>query len=105
MLQSKRSGSTQRGVREANILGEARTGNGEHHVSERDPTADVPIHPGGGRIRTAKERLWFPQIYYLGRANVRTEMFLYAFAFNVKKYWMKREHGRLQTRVSEKMTA
>lgn len=40
-----------------------------------------------------------------GRANVRTELFLLALAFNLKKLWMKREHGRLKTRCSEKMTA
>ena len=40
-----------------------------------------------------------------GRANVRTEMFFFALAVSLKKLWMKREHGRLQTRASEKMTA
>ena len=40
-----------------------------------------------------------------GRANIRAELFLLAMAFDLKKLWMKREHGRLQTRVSEKMTA
>lgn len=32
-------------------------------------------------------------------------MFLLALAFDLKKYWMKWENGRLQTRVSEKMIA
>ena len=40
-----------------------------------------------------------------GRANIRTELFLLALAFDLKKLWMKREHGRLQTRVSLKMTS
>lgn len=40
-----------------------------------------------------------------GWANVRTELFLLALAFDLKKLWMKREHQRLRTRVSVKMTA
>lgn len=40
-----------------------------------------------------------------GWANVRAELFLLALAFDLKKLWMKREHQRLRTRVSEKMTA
>ena len=40
-----------------------------------------------------------------GRANIRSELFLLAIAFDLKKLWMKREHGRLKTRASEKMTA
>ena len=39
-----------------------------------------------------------------GRANIRAELFLLAIAFDLKKLWMKREHGHLQTRASEKMT-
>ena len=34
-----------------------------------------------------------------------TELFLLALAFDLKKLWMKREQGRLQTRVSMKMTS
>ena len=37
--------------------------------------------------------------------NRKKMLFLLALAFDLKKLWMKREHGRLQTRVSEKMTA
>lgn len=40
-----------------------------------------------------------------GKANIRTERFLLALAFDLKKPWMKRGQGRLQTRVSMKMTA
>lgn len=58
-----------------------------------------------GAFALLKNDFGFRRFITWGRANVRTEMFLYAFAFNVKKYWMKREHGRLQTRVPEKMTA
>ena len=58
-----------------------------------------------GAFALLKNDFGFRRFITWGKENVRTEMFLYAFAFNVKKYWMKREHGRLQTRVSEKMTA
>lgn len=40
-----------------------------------------------------------------GRASVRTELFLLTIALNLNKLRMKREHGRLKTRCSEKMTA
>ena len=36
-----------------------------------------------------------------GRANVRTEFFFLSLAFNLKKLWMKRENGRLQTHLSD----
>ena len=58
-----------------------------------------------GAFALLKNDFGFRRFITWGRANVRAEMFLYAFAFDVKKYWMKREHGRLQTCVSEKMTA
>ena len=52
-----------------------------------------------------KNDFGFRRFLTQGRANVRTEMFLLALAFDLKKYWLKRENGRLQTRVFEKMTA
>ena len=36
-----------------------------------------------------------------GRKNVRTELFFLALGFNLKKLWMKRENGRLQTHLSQ----
>ena len=44
-------------------------------------------------------------VFTRSKANIRAELFLLAMAFDLKKLWMKREQGRLQTRVSEKMTA
>jgi len=32
---------------------------------------------------------------------VRTELFFLALGFNLKKLWMKRENGRLQTHLSQ----
>ena len=58
-----------------------------------------------GAFALLKNDFGFRRFLTRGRANVRTEMFLLALAFDLKKYWMKREQGRLQTRVSEKMTA
>ena len=40
-----------------------------------------------------------------GKRNVRTELFLLAMGFNLKKLWKKREAGRLQTHLSALDTA
>lgn len=58
-----------------------------------------------GAFGLLKNDFAFRRFLTRGRANVRTELFLLALAFNLKKLWMKREHGRLKTRCSEKMTA
>ena len=58
-----------------------------------------------GTFALLKNDFGFRRFLTRGRANVRTEMFLLALAFDPKKYWLKRENGRLQTRVSEKITA
>ena len=52
-----------------------------------------------------KNDFGFRRFLTRGRVNIRAELFVLAIAFDLKKLWMKREHGRLQTRVSEKMTA
>lgn len=58
-----------------------------------------------GAFGLLKNDFAFRRFLTRGRDNVRTELFLLALAFDLKKLWMKREHGRLKTRVSEKMTA
>ena len=58
-----------------------------------------------GAFALLKNDFGFRRFLTRGRANIRAELFLLAMAFDLKKLWMKREHGRLQTRVSEKMTA
>jgi len=58
-----------------------------------------------GAFGLLKNDFGFRRFLTKGKANVRTELFLLAMAFDLKKLWMKREHGRLQTRASEKMTA
>lgn len=58
-----------------------------------------------GAFALLKTDFAFRRFLTTGRANVRTELFLLAMAFDLKKLWMKREHGRLRTRVSEKMSA
>ena len=57
-----------------------------------------------GAFALLKNDFGFRRFLTRGKANIRAELFLLAIAFDLKKYWMKREHGRLQTRVSEKMT-
>ena len=58
-----------------------------------------------GAFGLLKNDFGFRRFLTWGKANIRTELFLLALAFDLKKLWMKREHGRLRTRVSEKMTA
>ena len=58
-----------------------------------------------GAFALLKTDFGFRRFLTRGRTNVRTEMFLLSLAFDLKKYWMKRKQGRLQTHVSEKMTA
>ena len=57
-----------------------------------------------GAFGLLKSDFGFRRFLTRGRANIRAELFLLAMAFDLKKLWMKREHGRLKTRVSEKMT-
>ena len=58
-----------------------------------------------GAFALLKSDFAFRRFLTRGKANIRAELFLLAMAFDLKKLWMKREHGRLKTRVSEKMTA
>ena len=58
-----------------------------------------------GAFALLKNDFAFRRFLTRGKQNVRAELFLLAMAFDLKKLWMKREHGRLQTRVSEKLTA
>lgn len=58
-----------------------------------------------GAFALLKSVFGFRRFLTRGKANIRAELFLLAMAFDLKKLWMKREHGRLKTRVSEKMTA
>ena len=58
-----------------------------------------------GTFGLLKNDFGFRRFLTWGKANIRTELFLLALAFDLKKLWMKREQGRLQTRVSMKMTS
>jgi len=58
-----------------------------------------------GAFGLLKNDFGFRRFLTKGKANIRAELFLLAMAFDLKKLWMKREHGRLRTRASEKMTA
>ncbi len=58
-----------------------------------------------GAFGLLKNDFGFRRFLTRGKANIRAELFLLAMAFDLKKLWMKRNHGRLQTRASEKMTA
>ena len=54
-----------------------------------------------GAFALLKNDFGFRRFLTRGRANVRTEFFFLSIAFNLKKLWMKRENGRLQTHLSD----
>ena len=54
-----------------------------------------------GAFALLKTDFGFRRFLTRGKANVRTEFFLLSLAFNLKKLWMKRENGRLQTHLSK----
>ena len=54
-----------------------------------------------GAFGLLKNDFGFRRFLTRGKANVRTELFLLALAFDLKKLWMKRENGRLQTHLSQ----
>ena len=54
-----------------------------------------------GTFALLKNDFGFRRFLTRGRVNVRTELFLLALGFNLKKLWMKRDNGRLRTHLSE----
>lgn len=58
-----------------------------------------------GAFGLLKNDFGFRRFLTRGKENVRTELFFLALAFDLKKLWMKREKGRLQTHLSEVMIA
>ena len=58
-----------------------------------------------GAFGLLKTDFGFRRLLTRGKANVRIELFFLALAFNLKKLWMKRENGRLQTHLSQLSSA
>ena len=58
-----------------------------------------------GAFGLLKTDFGFRRFLTRGKANVRTELFLLALAFDLKKLWMKRENGRLKTHLSQLSSA
>ena len=58
-----------------------------------------------GAFGLLKTDFGFRRFLTRGKANVRIELFFLALAFNLKKLWMKRENGRLQTHLSQLSSA
>ena len=52
-------------------------------------------------IGLLKKDYRFRRFLTRGKANIRTELFFLALAYDLKKLWMKRENGRLKTHLSE----
>ena len=46
------------------------------------------------QLKPPRSLFGFRRFLTRGKANVRTELFLLALAFDLKKLWMKRENGR-----------
>lgn len=57
-----------------------------------------------GAFALMKNDFGFRRFLTHGKASFWAELFLLAIAFDLKELWMMREHGRLQTRISEKKT-
>ena len=57
-----------------------------------------------GAFELLKNDFGFRRFLTRGKANIQTELFFLALAFDLKKLWMKRENGRLKTHLS-KITA
>ena len=53
-----------------------------------------------GAFGLLKTDFGFRRFLTRGKAKVRAELFFLALAFDLKKLWMKRENGRLQTHLS-----
>ena len=58
-----------------------------------------------GAFGLLKNDFGFRRFLTRGKKNVRTELFLLAMGFNLKKLWKKREDGRMQTHLSVLNTA
>ena len=54
-----------------------------------------------GAFGLLKNDFGFRRFLTRGKANIRTELFFLALAYDLKKLWMKRENGRLKTHLSE----
>ena len=54
-----------------------------------------------GAFGLLKNDFGFRRFLTRGKKNVRTELFFLALAFNLKKLWMKRDKGRLQSHLSK----
>ena len=54
-----------------------------------------------GAFGLLKNDFGFRRFLTRGKKNIRTELFFLALAFDLKKLWMKRDKGRLQTHLSE----
>ena len=52
-----------------------------------------------GAFALLKNDFGFRRFLTWGKVNIRTELFLLALAFDLKKLWMKREQGRFQSPV------
>lgn len=81
-------------------------------ISQRNIETDRGIHlrlcrsiQVEGAFGLLKNDFGFRRFLTRGKKNVRTELFFLALAFDLKKLYMKRKKGRLQTHLSEVMIA
>ena len=76
--------------------------------SQRNSSTEHGIHlrmcrsiQAEGTFALIKNDFGFRRFLTRGKVNVRTELFFLALGFNLKKYWMKQENGRLKQHLSE----
>ena len=53
-----------------------------------------------GTFGLLKNDFGFRRFLTAGKVKIRIELFFLALGFNLKKYWMKREHNRLSQHLS-----
>ena len=104
MLPGQGPRAAETAVSAKDFLGEACGNHSAHHFPAGHLRLCRSIQVEGA-FALLKNDFGFRRFLTRGKANIRAELFLLAIAFDLKKLWMKREHDRLQTRVSEKMTA
>lgn len=83
------------------ILGKACPSNETDHLNARHSSAPVLLHSGGGCLWP----VWFPKISHQGKGKYTHGTIPAGHGLRFEKAMDEAEHGRLRTRVSEKMTA
>ena len=104
MLPGEGPGQAQGTYAVKGLLGKADHSDRKYYYPTGDPLRLCRSIQAEGAFALLKNDFGFRRLLATGRNNVCTVIFFLALDFDLKKLWMKRKHGRLQTRASEKMT-